>query len=128
MMQVLIDTDVLINFLRGNVVARDFLTSMINEADLSCSAITIAEIHAGMKEHERDKTMELLSGLTIVDVTLKIAEKAGSYKRNTKSQSLELDDCLIAATAFVRRAILATGNGKHYPMKDIEKKIVSLKM
>jgi predicted nucleic acid-binding protein len=34
---------------------------------------------------------------------------------------LELDDCLIAATAFIENAFLATGNEKHYPMKDIKK-------
>ena len=126
MKKVLIDTDVLINFLRGRTETRDFLSSMIMEADLYCSAVSVAEIHAGMKEHEREKTAELVDSLTIADVTREIAEKAGSYKRTIKSQALELDDCLIAATAFVNQTTLATGNGKHYPMKDIARKIVSL--
>jgi hypothetical protein len=30
----------------------------------------------------------------------------------------------IAATAYEMRATLATGNGKHYPMKDIKKEVV----
>lgn len=124
MRKILLDTDVLINFLRGKSGARDYLGALINEADLCCSTLTVAEIHAGMKEHERDKTTELLDSLIILTVTREIAEIAGSYKRSIKSQSLEMDDCLIAATAFAAHAVLATSNAKHYPMKDIAKDIV----
>jgi len=125
MKTVLLDTDVLINFLRGREKARDYLLSLMGEADLCCSAVTVAEIHAGMKEHEQAKTVDLLDSLSIVDVTRGIAEKAGAYKRSIKSQGLELDDCIIAATAFVKGAILATGNDKHYPMRDIRKNVVT---
>ena len=125
MKNILVDTDVLINFLRGKENAREFLTSSIGEADLCCSAITVAEIHAGMKEHERERTEELLDSLTVVEVTRAIAEKAGTYKRSIRSQGLALDDCIVAATAFVKHAVLATGNDKHYPMADIKKTVVA---
>ena len=125
MRRILIDTDVLINFLRGQETARDYLASVLDEADVCCSAVAVAEIHAGMKEHERSKTTDLLDSLTIMDVTRDIAEKAGAYKRTIRSQGLELDDCIIAATAFVKHAMLATGNAKHYPMTDIRKNVVN---
>ena len=124
MSNILLDTDILINFLRGKERAKRFLFSLVDESTLYCSVITVAEIYAGMKEHERDETASLIGGLNIVDITRGIAEKAGEYKRTEKRQSLELDDCLIAATAFMKKAVLATGNGKHYPMSDIEKIIV----
>ena len=124
MKNVLIDTDILINFLRGKESARDFLVSLQDEATLYCSAITVAEIHAGMKEHEKQMTDELIDSLNIVDITRDIAEKAGIYKREQKKQLLELADCLIAASAFIKGAVLATSNGKHYPMEDIKKIIV----
>jgi len=124
MKTVLVDTDVLIDFLRGKEKAREFIVSLANDADIICSAITVAEIHAGMKEQERIKTQELLYSLTIIDVTREIAEKAGAYRRTTRSHALELDDCLIAATAYHKKATLATSNAKHYPMGDIEKRIV----
>jgi len=124
MKSILLDTDVLINFLRGKESARDYLASVMGEADLCCSAIAVAEIHAGLKEHERTRTTELLDSLTIIDVTRDIAEKAGAYKRTTRSQGLELDDCIIAATVFIKHAVLATGNVKHYPMTDIKKSLV----
>ena len=127
MSAIIVDTDILINFLRGKEQARDFFVSQLNEAVLCCSAITVAEIYAGMKEHEKARTDELLNSLDIVPVDRAIAERAGHYKKNVKSHGLELDDCLIAATAFVKKARLATGNGKHYPMSDIKKVVVPSK-
>jgi len=121
MSEVIVDTDILINFLRGREKARDFLLSALRDSNLCCSAITVAEIYAGMKEHEREKTDELIDGLIVIPVDRAIAEKAGQYKGSIKSHDLELDDCLVAATAFLRKAVLATGNGKHYPMADIRK-------
>lgn len=124
MKSIILDTDVLINFLRGRERARNYLMSVLDTADLCCSALTVAEIHAGMREYERTKTMALLDSLTIIDVTKNIAEKAGEDRRSIKSQDLELDDCIIAATAFMRHAALATGNDRHYPMADIEIEVV----
>jgi len=126
MKNVLLDTDILISFLRGNALVREEISSLLDTSALHCSVVTIAEIHAGMREHEREKTIELLDSLIPVDITPKIAEIAGNYKRTVKSQQLELDDCLIAASAVAKQALLVTGNGKHYPMRDIEKKVVSI--
>jgi predicted nucleic acid-binding protein len=125
MKKVLIDTDILIDFLRGKERARNFLSRLLTETTFYCSAITVAEIYAGMREREREKTKELIDSLNVVDVTREIAEKAGQYKRDEKRQILELADCIIAATAFIQDAILATGNLRHYPMEDIEKMRVS---
>ncbi len=121
---IMIDTDVLINFLRGKEKARDFMSSFSDAATICCSVITVAEIIAGMRENERKETERLIDSLNILDVTREIAEKAGSYKNRIKTHTLELDDCIIAATAFIQKAVLATGNGKHYPMTDIKKSVV----
>ena len=121
MKKVLVDTDILINFLRGKKPAQNYLFSLLEDSTIYCSTITVAEIYAGMKEHEKEKTNELIDSLYILNVTHEIAEKAGEYKRNEKRQSLELDDCLIAATACIKEAFLATGNLKHYPMAAIRK-------
>lgn len=125
MKNIVLDTDILINFLRGQETARDFLSSLVDEATLYCSVITVAEIFAGMSEHERKKTEELLDSFNLIEITKEIAEKAGNYKNRIKSQTLELNDCLIAASAQSIGAILATENIKHYPMTDIKKRSVS---
>lgn len=114
-----IDTDILIDFLRGNAGARDFLLSLPDDAMPSCSVITVAEIYAGMRESEREKTRELLESMTVLAVTAEVAELAGQFKREMKGFDLSLDDCLIAATAVTEAAHLATRNSKHYPMEQV---------
>jgi hypothetical protein len=123
---IVLDTDVLINFLRGNEEARTFLRSVLDESLLCCSAISVAELYAGMRSHEAEKTSELLDSLQIIDCDRQVAERAGLYKASMKSQQLDLDDCIIAATVAVNNGALATGNGKHYPMKDLRKIIVKM--
>jgi predicted nucleic acid-binding protein len=120
MKNTLVDTDILVNFLRGKRKAKDFLSMLLEESGIFCSAITVAEIAAGMRPGEEDRTKAFLGQIEVLDVNRDVAEKAGYYKRVARSRNLELDDCLVAATAFVHKAILATGNGKHYPMKDIK--------
>jgi predicted nucleic acid-binding protein len=126
MSSLLLDTDILINLLRGNVATRDFLADSLEEHELCCSVISVAEIWTGMRPHEEQATRSLVDSLKIVEINRAIAEKAGSFKGTTKSHALELDDCLIAASAFCTGATLATGNGKHYPMKDIRKIVVKM--
>ncbi len=126
MRQIVVDTDVLILHLRGNESVREMLREAAQDSLLCCSAITIGEIHAGMRDEEREKTLKLLNSLAVIDVDRKIAALAGDYRRTIKSHHLELDDCLIAATCVVNKATLITGNIKHYPMQEIEKKEVSI--
>ena len=126
MHQIVVDTDVLILHLRGNESVRTLLREAAQDSLLCCSAITIGEIHAGMRDQEREKTERLLNSLMVIDVTREIAALAGDYRRTTKSHHLELDDCLIAATCVVHKTTLITGNIKHYPMKEFEKKHLSI--
>jgi tRNA(fMet)-specific endonuclease VapC len=126
MKNILVDTDILIDFLRGKIKAREFLLAVSEESALYCSVITVAEVYAGMREEEKEKTDNLLDSLNIVEINRIIAEKAGRYKYEIKHQKLELNDCMIAASAFYITARLATGNGKHYPMSDIEKTVLSI--
>ncbi len=119
MSKVVLDTDVLIDHLRGRESTRDFLHDLVGHSVPCCSVISVAEIHAGMREEETARTTDFLDGLVILPVTREIAEVAGHFKRRSKSRRLELADCLIAATAFVEGASVATGNVKDYPMPEI---------
>jgi predicted nucleic acid-binding protein len=121
----LVDTDILIHFLRGRREAKDFLSLLLDRSQILCSSITVAEIFAGIRPGEEEKTRALVDNLLVLDVTREVAERAGHYRRTIRSQSLELDDCLIAATAFIHQSVLATGNGKHYPMRGIEVRVVA---
>lgn len=116
---ILLDTDVLIDVLRGREGAKTFLYQATRDAVPACSVISVAEIHAGMHPEERAATLNLLDSLVLVPVSRRIAELAGEFKQRSKNRRLELADCLIAATALIEGATLATGNVKDYPVKEI---------
>ena len=119
MSKVVLDTDVLIDLLRGREAARAFLREVAAGSNPCCSVISVAELYVGMRPDEEAPTAALLDGLAIFPVTREIAEVAGRFKQRARSRAVELADCLIAATAFVEGATLATGNVKHYPMTEI---------
>lgn len=124
--QLVLDTDVLILHLRGNEVVRAMLRKAAQNSLMCCSAITIGEIHAVMKDEERERTEKLLNTLMVINMDRKIAVLTGDYRRTIKSHHLELDDCPIASTCIVNNATLITGNIKHYPIPDLEKKGVGI--
>ena len=119
MSKIVLDTDVLIDMLRGREAARLFLQDMADRFVPCCSVISVAELYVGMRPEEESATRSFLDGLVIIPVTQEIAEVAGRFKKRSVSHRLELADCLIAATAFVEGATLATGNVKDYPMREI---------
>lgn len=119
MSKVVLDTDVLIDLLRGRETIRAFLRDVTRDAVPCCSVISVAELGAGMRPAEEEPTRALLDTPVIFPVTREIADVAGRFKRSTRSRRLELADCLIAATAFVEGAVVATGNAKDYPMSEV---------
>ncbi len=55
MIKFLIDSDILVDFLRGIEDAKAYLSKLSKDTTLCCSVITIAEIHAGMRKTEEEK-------------------------------------------------------------------------
>lgn len=127
MNKVIIDTDILIDFLRGNDGAKKFLMELSREYVCYCSVITIAELYSGMREDEKSATEELLDGFYHLPINRPIAELAGQLKQQSKSRTLALDDCLIAATALVEAGVIATRNSKHYPFSTLSLKVPNYK-
>lgn len=119
MSRIVIDSDILIDSLRGKPLAQKLLMDIGTQHEALCSTISIGEIIAGMKMSERSETYKLLLSLKVIPVSFEIAERAGELKVRHKSQALKLDDCLIAATSILEGDFLCTGNKKHYPMEEI---------
>lgn len=113
---VLLDTSILIDVLRGSPPASDWMGSL-GEVP-SCSELTRAEVLRGVRSPERSRTDRLLSSLRWVTVDDPVSRRAGELGRRYQRshQGLSIVDFLIAATAELLDAELATANVRHYPM------------
>ena len=112
----LLDTDVLVDFLRGHSKAVAFVTARSTRIILS--SIVVAELYAGVRgDREQAALEELVSLFRVVPVSGEIAKQGGLYKRDYgKSHGVGLADAILAATAEAENAELKTLNVKHYPM------------
>jgi predicted nucleic acid-binding protein len=114
--KIVVDTDVTIDFLRGEKKAISHFKSI---SDLICfSSITIAEIYSGIKSQKEEKVIEkLFTIFPIIDVTNEIGRLAGKLVNQYRpSHNVEIPDAIIAATCRITHADLHTLNIKHYPM------------
>ena len=112
----LLDTDVLVDYLRGYPEAVRYLNARAEFVILS--AVTAAELYAGVQDDD-DLTRldEFLSQFPTVAITNEIARTAGLFKRDyQRSHGVGLADAIIAATAQAQGAELKTLNVRHYPM------------
>lgn len=117
-MRLLVDTDVLIDYLRGDAKAVAWLED--TPETLLVSTVTVAELYAGVREGEYEALTTFLSAFHTVAVTGEIARKGGLYRRDYGgSHGTGLADALIAATAEKAKAQLVTFNQKHFPMLDV---------
>ena len=114
----LLDTDVLIEFLRGDDAAREVVTEVVTRGEAACSVLTRFELLAGMRSGERHAIRSLLDVLVTLEVTEAISTTAGAWARHYRRShaSVSAIDYLIAATAEVEGADLLTRNVKHFPM------------
>ena len=117
----LLDSGLLIRHLRGQPKTVRLLRSLGKRERLAITSISRLEIHAGMREHERYKTKKLLSRFETHNMGADIADRAGEYIREYRSQgtSLSLPDAIIAATAIKHGLTLVTYNPKDFTISGL---------
>ncbi len=117
-MTALVDTSVLIDFLRGHSGALDLLSRERAGVSLHASLITRLEVLAGMRPEEEAAIRSLLSTLIWHPVDARVAEAAGALGRRWLPSHHTIDgaDLAIAATAMGTGARLLTRNIRHFPM------------
>ncbi len=124
--KLLIDTCVIIDYLRNDKSAVDYFEKLTSS--LFISVITVAEIHAGIRNEKEQKLVShFLNAFEIIPADNTIAVTSGEFcKKYRNSHGTGLADAIIAATAFHHEANLVTLNIRHFPMlkaiKPYEKK------
>lgn len=114
--RLLIDTDVLIDFLRARDRAREYIRALTSRPFIS--AITVGELYAGVRDGpERAQLDQLVAGFRVVPTSERIAIEGGLFARQYRpTHGTGLVDAFIAATASVGGFVLVTLNAKHFPM------------
>lgn len=114
--RLLLDTDVLVEYLRGRQRAIEYLEGL--SSDPSISVISVAELFTGVKGDEEERVLkQFLLVFSILPVNEKIARLGGLYRREYRpSHGTGSADALIAATAEEDGASLVTFNRRHFPM------------
>jgi predicted nucleic acid-binding protein len=112
----LLDTDVIVEYLRGSDEAAHFVESL--KGDLLVSAITVAELWAGVKGKEEEQALDgFLLAFRVLVVDDEVAKQGGLLRQQYgPSHGTGLADALVAASVMRERATLVTFNTKHYPM------------
>ena len=113
---VLIDTDIIVDFLRTDGGLLPKLVGMQQEgaAGLFISSITMIELFAGDSASRQAKLLEELFGqFRIVPVDQVLARFVGEAKRGMRV-NIALGDFVIGMTAVWLGAKLATKNQKHF--------------
>ncbi len=126
---VLIDTDVAIDFLRGEAYAQPLISGLWREGRAVLSVLTVYELIAGMREKERGPTLDFIGACNIEEVSTNIAIKAGDLYREYRSKGITLTslDCLIAMTALVKGHKIVTRNVGHFPQDGLLFKLQTLR-
>lgn len=117
----LVDTDIIIDFLRQRDYAKALLEHRAEEGLLAISTITHLEIYQGMKANEEEATNAFLDGLLSIPVHVSIARQAGRLLGNLRSSGITVGiaDSIIAATALELGVPLLTNNVEHYPFPSL---------
>ena len=111
----LVDSDILIWVMRGDLRAKVFLESL---PTIAMSVVNHIELIQGMRNRRELKALRDFTRLwnaQYYPITEAISDRALKLvERHFLSHHLELADALIAATALEHKLELATGNGKHF--------------
>jgi len=122
-MNYLLDTDIVVSFLRGKRKAGEMLDKLGDESEISISIITYGELVYGANkaedyETEMDKLEGLLQGARIgitkmTEATMLIYGRVRKQLER-KGQRVDDFDLLIGANAIENELFLVTDNEKHF--------------
>ncbi len=112
-MAYLVDTDILVDYIRGNPHAVPYLQSL---EEWSYSVVTAMELFAGAQNKREIRAIEkLLKNFREAPLSRTIGSRGREIiKDYASSDGIDPLDAMIAATAIIERLTLSTRNRKHF--------------
>ena len=112
MVKALLDTNILVDFLRGVPAARDELNRY---SDKAISVITWMEVMAGAPMAAVHSTRDFLNGFVLIELDQRVAKRAVTLRREHR---LKLPDAIVWASAQVHAMLLVTRDTKGFRPDD----------
>jgi predicted nucleic acid-binding protein len=110
----LVDTNILIDHLRGTPKATTLLRQARSAGTLWLLAITVAEVHACHETRRKKQAAKLSRLLNLFRFAYVDGSVAGLGGEIARDCGTALPDALIAATAVRKGVVLATRNTSHF--------------
>lgn len=120
MVKFLLDSDVIIEFLRGKPQTISLINKLKDE-EIGCSVLTLIEVKRGLFGKQEKVAEHLFRAMKIYPVTEKIGDIAVEFIKEwrKRGKTLQLIDTTIAATSVLNDLTLVTYNKRDYPMKEL---------
>lgn len=115
-MKLVVDTSILIDYLRGGTKWQDFLVNAPRNAELFLPTIAIFELFSGKSTKKSliaEDISNLLKRFTNIELDENIAQKAGELRRDV-GHHISPQDYIIAASALEINGTVVTLNKKHF--------------
>lgn len=113
-MKFLIDSDILIDVLKGINGSKEYLFDLWSKGVLYTTLINITEILRGKETNDKrtkEKIMDFLNEFVILGFDFDSAVRAGSIRRDYK---IPFADAVIASITIINDCLLVTYNEKHF--------------
>lgn len=116
MAETVVDSSVLIDYLRGRDPAREYLEALQSADDLATHIIVAAEVLTGTRDRrEQDAVLHTLREFHMhVASEPDCSDALNSLTQFRLSHGVGWHDCLIAATCLRKNLPVATLNDKHF--------------
>ncbi len=119
---VVLDTDFLIDLMRGHAGAVSLLEHLLDGPDpVGISAITMMQLYHGVSRvavpaSEAARIENALKGIATYDLTREIASVAGRIDGElvVRGEGIDPADVIVGSTALLRNEPVVTRNGRHF--------------
>jgi predicted nucleic acid-binding protein len=118
----LLDSDCVIDYLRGVQAVIDLVRGLDQSGDVVCTCdVVIAEVCSGLLPGDRARGYQVLAALEFLPTSAAAAQQAGEWRYSfaRTGRTLSPTDCIIAAVAYAHGASLVTGNPRDFPMDEL---------
>lgn len=122
MTRYLIDSDGVIDYLKGFRPTVEFIQRLSRRGDIPCTCdVVMGEVFGGVYEQDEPIADALFGVFEYLPASPAAARQAGRWKfaYARRGTTLKITDCLIAAVAYEHDVQLVTRNVRDFPMPEV---------